>query len=180
MGAGLSGEPQDKERGHKRREWNSYRDKHCLQIAGGWESCKLCLRKTRYPGTRATRLAAWRRDCKVDNTFNGHMLCREGSGFACSRCGRRGRLLRQVGCGSKHRGKVQTRSKTTSLQELWGAGPGRVAALQGPLVSQRGVPDLNPACRERRGGSRTWGPWFFRGACPCSATYTCSGRVRGF
>ena len=89
------------------------------------EVCKRCLRWTGHPGKRVNRLMQWRQDCVAKNVRdgNGHRVSREQGGLKCKDCGRFGRNLKQVKCGSAHRGKIAKALSPTGIKDFWSKFP---------------------------------------------------------
>ena len=56
----------------RQEKFEGYIAQHALEIKGNWERCRRCLRRTKYPGSRSNRAAAWRRECVENNKVNGH------------------------------------------------------------------------------------------------------------
>jgi hypothetical protein len=101
-------------------KFEGYLRQHSLAIRGRWEQCVWCQKRTRYPGTRANRAAAWRSDCVRKDGFNGHSVMRVDGGSVCKTCGRKGRLLKKVSCGRKLRGRKEEVRTGKGLPGFWG------------------------------------------------------------
>ena len=108
-------------------KWEEYLRKHDLVIKGKWETCRRCQKRTGFPGKRVNRLMQWRPDCvpKQVKDAQGHTVVREPGGARCLVCGRLGRKLKQVKCGSAHRGRLASGLGTPSIRDFWGTGKKR-------------------------------------------------------
>ena len=88
---------------------------------------------------RVNRLMQWRQDCVAKDVRdgNGHHVTREQGGLKCKDCGRFGRNLKQVKCGSAHRGKI-AKAPPTGIKDFWSKFPSKGENATDCLRRQRG------------------------------------------
>ena len=82
-----------------------------------------------------------RQDCVAKDVRdgNGHRVTREQGGLKCKDCGRFGRNLKQVKCGSAHKGKIAKAPSSSGIRDFWNKFPPKGSNPMPGGGAQRGV-----------------------------------------